>query len=445
MDVAIRDTLGTWAGAARDYLRRGEVVSVVPHAGITVGDDRSARWRFTDCAGDPLAESAWVRAAVAGLAPTVTVQLRDGDTVLSQGRLDVRRTVAGTVSVALMAAGPLIEMAAVGADAPEQARDRQPATAPGRAMTQVRGHGQFGGRLSRATVTYRQWGVARLPGGSAERLAAGKGLTEPVVWQSPAPNYFWADPLVVTHDGRTWLFVEELDRGTGRGHITALVADGPGLRVHGKVWATRHHVSYPQVQNVDGRWIATVETCERRNVMLTFDRLGDPWREAEDLPALPPHAADPLVQFESGAPARVICTDAATCPDGAYTEHVREDGRWRRSSRATYVDVTTARGGGTLDAGLGLRTVQDCAKSYGRALALVPATGWRGSLYGSPLAVLDGSGVTSTGWQPVGVHTLTWDADGSSVWIDGWRRRGSPLGGYKRWVERRHLAECDGS
>lgn len=454
--VLARDPNGTWAGAATEYLNRGDpalcsVVTSGADVAVTADDEAGDVWRFTDRAGRPLTDSQWVRSAVAGRLDTVDIQLRNGATLLAQGRMDVRRTAAATAALALSVAGPLIEMAIA---RPEQvpAVDEEVPDPPGSLATGARSQWSFAGRLSRAAVTYRQWGIACLQRGTVTSLRNGAPLAGPLDWQSPPPNRFWADPTVVCDGDECWVFVEELDRATGKGHIRALKCRGSQLVPAGIVHTGTHHLSFPQIQRVAGRWLATVETCGATNPIMTFDRLGDQWRVARDLPALPPHLADPVVEFDAaGRPGRVLGTDARTSADAAFVVY-RSDGdsdrgsdtAWRRVPGATYVDVRSARGGGTWDHSLGLRAVQDCARTYGRGVRLVPDRGWFGSIDRSAPVELDGESAPPGNWSPVGVHTLTWTADQEHVWLDGWRRHGSALGGYKRVVERRHLAQCTG-
>lgn len=447
----------SWPAVAGDYLQRGNgsVAVVESGADVLVSDDPARgsrhqgaddRWVFTDAAGAALMHSAYVVDAVSRRT-TVEVQLRAGDRVLAAGVTDVRRSVAATVDIALRSAGPLIEMAVSGVVPVLPGGDRgppEPVTAGAAARA---AQWAFAGRVARAAVTYRQWGVARLPAGSVEAVATGNGSFErgsastPLTWHSPPPNHFWADPCVVAQHDQCWLFVEELDRSTGRGCIRALQWDGGQLQPGPIVFATAHHLSFPQVQFVAGRWLATVETCAAANPILTFDRLGDQWRIATDLPPLPPHMADPVIEFDGeGRPSLLTSTDAVTSPDAHYVEHTFGPDGWQRIPGATYVDVTSARGGGSRSAGI--RAVQDCAGVYGRALHLVPEVDWHGTRYGEPLMTLTGGDVSAQ-WQPAGVHTLTWTPDQEHVWIDGWRRRKSPLGGYRRLIERRHLRECD--
>ena len=451
MRLALGDDHGVWAAGARDYLQRGkpDIALTDSRADVVVTDSEMSAtapddaWHLTDAAGAPLTNSPWVRDAVARRTP-VEIQLRSRSLVLAAGRTDVRRNISATVEVALRSAGPLIEMAAAAAVPVTAAVERRPATAVSAGAAAFRGQSAFAGRVARAAATYRQWGIARLPAGSVDALLTGTpGDCRDLTWHSPEPNRFWADPCVVADDMGCWVFVEELDRTTGRGHIRAVRWEGSDLVPGGIVHSSHHHMSFPQVQFTGGRWLATVETCAATNPVLTFDRPGEPWRLASDLPALPPHLADPvLVIGADGLPQRVVATDAQTSPDTNYVEHVRDGDRWVRTPSATYVDITTARGGGTRLPEV--RAVQDCATVYGRALCLVPTRDWHGTVYGDPLAVLSGSDVDGD-WTAGGVHTLTWTPDQEQVWIDGWRRRPAVTGGYRRWVERRHPRECDGT
>ena len=450
MRLQLSDTIGCWASAATEYLHRGGYGGIEvtqQQADVTVTDSASrgnSEWRFTDAAGDPVNHSQWIVHAVAHREP-VQLQLRSGDQILAAGVTDVRRSIVSTVAVALSSAGPLIEMALSDSTAPRPAGDRRPSDPPNARTAALRANTALAGRVVRAAMTYRQWGVARLPARTLDHLIERRQLSGRLEWHSPPPSFFWADPTVVSHDGQCWLFLEELDRKTGRGHIRALRWLDGILQRGPVVYTTPHHLSYPQVQFVGGRWLATVETCAAANPILTFDSLGDPWRVCSDLSALPPHMADPVVVFRSdGTPDRLISTDAMTGPDTNYVEHIYEEDRWVRDPCATYVDITSARGGGTRDPLRGVRAVQDCAGGYGLRLGVVPDTDWSGTVYGEPLTRLDPDDVPLSDWQPAGVHTLTWTPDQEQVWIDGWRRQPSAVGGYRRIVERRHLRQCEG-
>ena len=161
-------------------------------------------------------------------------------------------------------------------------------------LANISGAARFGGRLLRAAGTYREWGCAPISeiGPDTSRLR----LRGP--WRNGLDR-FWADPCISSAGGQTWLFMEELIRSTGRGHIVAapvLNGDIDTSRVR-TVLANDHHLSFPQVQRYNGRWVATVETCAGHNPFYEFDAMGEPWREYDGLAPLPPHTADPVADL----------------------------------------------------------------------------------------------------------------------------------------------------
>ena len=289
--------------------------------------------------------------------------------------------------------------------------------------------GWFGVRLARAALTYREWACApvRVPHSTDETLDVIGA------WHS-GPHRFWADPFVLVDAGQSWLFVEELDRATGRGHIVAArIIDG-SPRDPRIVLSNDHHVSFPIVAQHQGRWIATVETCAAHNPVYTFERPGEPWHEDGRLPALPPHIADAVPDFDAGT---LVGTDAATDGHSVLVRYTLRDQQWVPQPEAVRVDIGWSRGGGVLDTGRGIRAVQDCAGTYGTAL------GWTAA--DDPdrhLARWSAADLSTPGWR--GIHTMTWDPLQQQVWIDGWRRRVSAFGWRHRMVEQGHLAQCQG-
>jgi hypothetical protein len=232
------------------------------------------------------------------------------------------------------------------------------------------------------------------------------------------------------------MFVEELDRRTGRGHILAMTVREGRLQEDRAVvvLANEHHLSFPQVQYVEGRWLATVETCAGHNPVYTFEHPGQTWQPILDIPPLPPHTADPVVDFSSG---ELIGTDARTDPDSVLMRYRRVGSAWEPVTAAVQVDAMFSRGAGTWDRSRGWRAVQDCTGTYGRAVGLVDADAPM-----TPLSRWTAKQVGGRRWR--GVHTLTWTPQLDHVWIDAWRRRFSALGWRARLVERRHLHTCQG-
>ncbi len=385
--------------------------------------------RLADCDGVALAQSQHLHRAVRRNTGQLVVTLADGEgRVRGRGVVGTRRSVAGTIAAASRVAGPL----AVHAATADSRAPGSPSTqrTPSARVSDAAGAVWFAGRLVRAAVTYREWACAPIAALDPEQ---GR-LTRCGEWQS-GPRRFWADPFLLSTAVGDWLFMEELDRTTGLGHIVAAPVRGGTLDISAvrRVLATDHHLSFPQLQWVDGRWLATVETCAAHNPVYTFDAPGEPWRSIDDLPPLPPHTADPVIDFETGW---LIGTDARTDPDSVGIRYRLNDGAWHADPGSVSVDVGWRRGAGTWDRDRGWRAVQDCAGTYGRAVGLVD------SRSDAPLAKWSVPEVVGAhGWR--GVHSLTWSASGAT-WIDGWRRRPSLLGWRLRLVERHHLASCQG-
>lgn len=401
-------------------------ISVGGAGDLRLVDDAGRDW----VSGRAAAEHIWAGA------DAITVHLMDREGLSSQGRVGVLRSVGATVAAGQAVLGPLIAAYAAGHLSPVQAvagRSVRSATADRRAAL------RFLGRVARAAVTVRNWQVAEIAGG-LHALRSGSVQEGPAVrWQGPTRRAFWADPCVVVAGGEQWLFVEELGRRSGMGVIRgARVREGV-LDPQPVVLRTAHHLSFPQIYRVGSRWLATVETCAAENPIYAFDRLGDPWRPAVDMPAIPPHLADPVLEFDGEGLVGVSGTDATVNADAVFVRFTWDGQRWVRRDRDLFIDVRLARGGGTHDHERGLRAVQDCAGTYGRAASVVDACG--NEVVRITADDLNRSPRTR---HRKGVHTVSWSCDGEVVWIDGWIRRVTPLGGLLRLRERSHSARCEG-
>lgn len=96
-----------------------------------------------------------------------------------------------------------------------------------------------------------------------------------VLWRAtPVPNppgHFLADPFVITHEGRTALFVEDFDYVTGKGTVAAYFldggADGP-VRIEraGTALDEPFHLSYPFLFRCDGELFMCPESQQQREV-----------------------------------------------------------------------------------------------------------------------------------------------------------------------------------
>jgi hypothetical protein len=85
----------------------------------------------------------------------------------------------------------------------------------------------------------------------------------------PAKDRFWADPFVVSADGRHYVFVEEFMYGKNRGHISVLELDRQGNVVKTcPVIEHPYHMSYPHVFQFEGSYYMIPETCENHTIDL---------------------------------------------------------------------------------------------------------------------------------------------------------------------------------
>ncbi len=198
-------------------------------------------------------------------------------------------------------------------------------------------------------------------------------------WQVlPDPGLsFYADPFPVRWNGRTFLFIEELEHRIGKGVISALEfgPDGPvgqPVRVLEEPW----HLSYPFVIDHAGSLYMVPEASSSGAVRL--------YRCVAF-----PHRWEPVATLLEG-------TEASDCTIfrhegrfwmmsvtreglGGYSDtlaiHYADDlfGPWFEHARSpALLDVGGARPGGRVVARNGRlwRPVQDCSAGYGRMLAL---------------------------------------------------------------------------
>jgi len=120
-------------------------------------------------------------------------------------------------------------------------------------------------RKFRSMTTREQWQLAyafdqRKPDSNHAPQAA-MFRFKPLV---PPPDRFWADPCVVTADGRSFVFFEELVFSQNKGRICVIeLVPGGVAGASRTVLDTPHHLSYPFVFRYDDEWYMYVESSER--------------------------------------------------------------------------------------------------------------------------------------------------------------------------------------
>lgn len=96
----------------------------------------------------------------------------------------------------------------------------------------------------------------------------------------PPAGYFWADPCLVQHDDQLYVFFEEADIATGKGHIAVATLNSNGRMVDNRtIISDRHHLSYPIVFRWNDRYYLVPESGENGRIDLyVCDQFPYEWR-----------------------------------------------------------------------------------------------------------------------------------------------------------------------
>lgn len=284
-------------------------------------------------------------------------------------------------------------------------------------------------RRMRVAPCARDWSVLLLD----ESPGAVFSQAGPLETVSVSPPYgidFWADPFLLKDDeGTTWLFVESMNRWTGKGEIVAGHIDAGRIRGLRSVLKTAH-TAFPRIIRVNGRYLATAESLTAVNPVYTFDRPGQRWRPIEDW-NLPAHTVDPVLLGTEHGGFSLYGTDRRVCSAGAVVSYTsRGVGQpWHRAEVPFMYDVVAGRSAGGVEGGL--RVTQDCSGSYGWRVHQTPVSGLDASLESLELPLSTLRTVESI----QGMHTLNGIPGGPTV-VDTWRHRADPRALWWRLTER---------
>lgn len=192
-------------------------------------------------------------------------------------------------------------------------------------------------------------------------------------------GYFWADPCVIRHSGRAFVFVEEYVHATQRGRIAAIELDADLRPVKaGVALEEPWHLSYPCLFEWNGDHYMTVESSESQRVSLyRAQSFPDRWEKVADL-LQGWNIVDPTVHFDGTRWYLFATVKESTL---SYDERIWDDlflfwadtplGPWRPHPLNPIVsDVHTARPAGRLFVHDGrlIRPSQDCSVDYGYAV-----------------------------------------------------------------------------
>jgi hypothetical protein len=116
--------------------------------------------------------------------------------------------------------------------------------------------------LQRVPILNERWGISVIPGKWHEALSCSSAATR------VPRGRCWADPFVYGRGGRSYCFVEDIDRRSNRGHITALEVIGTRVVEVGLALREPFHLSFPFVFEHQGELYMCPESSAAREVRL---------------------------------------------------------------------------------------------------------------------------------------------------------------------------------
>jgi hypothetical protein len=235
-----------------------------------------------------------------------------------------------------------------------------------------------------------------------------------------------ADPFVVSHEGRDWLFAEEIPPH-GRGRLVVYESDARGWLADRPtvILEAGHHLSYPCIVRDRGEFFMIPETSEAARVELyRATRFPYEWTREAVL-------ADG-VRLVDTTPWRhnghwyffTTVTHGAIGMEALLFRSDTLDGRWTaHPANPISSDARNSRMAGMLFERQGslIRPAQDCTGSYGRAIRLNRIERLTPSEYHERTVE-----TIEPSWHPRSERTHTLNAGGRWEVIDGWKRMPLP-------------------
>lgn len=213
-----------------------------------------------------------------------------------------------------------------------------------------------------------RWVVAIRPAAGLATVWRQRDRQPPFVELAAPPGHYYADPFVVEHAGKHWLFVEDWIDSHNRAVLTCLELRGDGSAGEPVVVLDKpYHLSYPHVFSHDGDFFMIPESFESSTVQLyRATRFPHEWTleallaEGEQYVDTTPFLLDGTWYFFTSThaepeEARIFTSD-------------RLDGRWQpHPANPIATDVRSLRGAGAIVPWRGnlVRPAQDCSLGYG--------------------------------------------------------------------------------
>lgn len=393
--------------------------------------------RFDDSDDPELPFGREIAAGAATLQIALVRRIGERRERVKTARVALGRWYPSMLRLALRAASawPAAYLAALrdGLPVPAEGDDAPRTRAPLGAFEQAAFLGALARRLVREALDtcfeIVEWNVGFVEGG-ARALLSGAPLR--VRWLArPRRKTFVADPFVVERDGVRAMLVEHFDYAVGHGTIDALVLDEAGNVVERlRAIEAGTHLSYPYPIEDDGQLYVVPENCAAKQVAL-YRCVAFPDRWERETVLFPFDGVDTTI-FRHDERWWAFCTrhshGSTLALHAFHAASLR--GPWLpHALNPIAIDVTCARPAGApfVVDGVLYRPGQDCARSYGAALAIAridELTPW--SYRETVVRRIDPS---SFGRWNAGVHTLSFSRgeaviDGKHVYRDprklGW-------------------------
>jgi hypothetical protein len=269
------------------------------------------------------------------------------------------------------------------------------------------------------------WAVGVYAGRSPLVLRPAAGVVNPVLTRedvTDAAADFVADPFMLNHAGRWFMFFEVLNRRDGRGEIgLATSLDGLAWDFERVVLREAFHLSYPHVFEAGGEFYMTPETLGAGAVRLyKAARFPYDWSHVADLIA--GEYADPTVFFHGGRWNLFACATPQQHDSLALFRADELRGPWAAHPASPVItgDNSRARPAGRVvaDGGRVIRFAQDCSARYGWRVRAFEVRELSATRYaeeecaGGPVLAASGRG-----WNGRGMHHLDAHRQPDGSWL----------------------------
>ncbi len=230
-------------------------------------------------------------------------------------------------------------------------------------------------------------------------------------WNERHP--FYADPMVGSSDGKTFVLCESLDRRANRGHIDAFEISGGVARDQRPVMQEPSHLSYPFLLKHSDVYYCVPESAEKNCVEL-YRATSFPYEWARVCTLIEGFDACDSTLFRHDGRWWLFCTSSSSNSNlhlfAFYAD--RLTGVWQPHGRNPIKsDITSARPAGKpfFHQGQLYRPSQDCATTYGGALRINRILQLTPDDFAEEIVAT----LLPHNLRPytAGTHTLSWDRD----------------------------------